>query len=134
LKRGVYLTEHLIVIFRLHDGFPVPTTPVFLQEVCHETRDLSSRRHPHPLHLAAFAGYERSSLDQWIRLKDHGVSPAFVRELKEIGYSNVPLDQLVRLKDHGVNASYIRRMKEKGYGDRTLDEYIRMKDRGERDE
>jgi hypothetical protein len=42
-------------------------------------------------------------------------------------------EQLVRLKDHGVSAAYIRRMKERGHGDLSLDEFIRLRDRGERE-
>jgi len=59
--------------------------------------------------------------------REHGL------EIKEIGYANTSIEQLVRLKDHGVSAAYIKRMKERGYPDLTLDEYIRLRDRGERE-
>jgi hypothetical protein len=39
----------------------------------------------------------------------------------------------VRLKDHGVSGAYIRRMKERGYADLSLDEFIRLRDRGEKE-
>jgi hypothetical protein len=87
------------------------------------------------------AGYERASLDDWVTLRDHGVSTEFVSELKNLGYDRLPprrpatnersrrerlvhqrdqrswlrelrtIEQLVRLKDHGVSAAYIKRMK-----------------------
>ena len=61
------------------------------------------------------------------------VSASFIKEIRELGYANTSIEQLVRLKDHGVSAAYIKRMKERGYGDLTLDEYIRLRDRGERE-
>jgi hypothetical protein len=44
------------------------------------------------------------------------------------------VEQLVRLKDHGVSAAYIKRLKDKGYAELTLDEFIRLRDRGTKDE
>ena len=49
-------------------------------------------------------GYDRLAIEDLRRMKDHGVSAAFIRELRELGYNNLPIEQLVRLKDHGVNA------------------------------
>jgi len=66
-------------------------------------------------------------------MRDHGVTASFIRELKDLGYERTPVEQLIRLKDHGVTAAYIKRMKERGY-DVSLDEYIQLRDRGTKEE
>jgi hypothetical protein len=55
------------------------------------------------------------TLDDWITLKDHGVSTAFVTELKTLGYERLPLEDLRRMKDHGVSAAFIKELKDLGY-------------------
>ena len=44
-------------------------------------------------------GYTRMSLDDLIRLRDHGVTPKEVRELKKIGNDRLTIDELVSLRD-----------------------------------
>ncbi len=39
------------------------------------------------------------SLDDLIRLRDHGVTPKEVRELKKIGNDRLTIDELVSLRD-----------------------------------
>src|SRR5207247_6778371 len=48
------------------------------------------------------AGYDNLSLDQLIRMKDHGVDAEFIRRAKSQGFQNLSLDQLIRLRDAGV--------------------------------
>jgi hypothetical protein len=40
----------------------------------------------------------------------HGVTPAFIKEMAELGYKNLSIDQLVQLRIHGVDADYVRKM------------------------
>jgi hypothetical protein len=39
------------------------------------------------------------SLDDLIRLRDHGVTPKEVRELKKIGNDRLTIDELISLRD-----------------------------------
>ena len=39
------------------------------------------------------------------------VSTDFVRELASLGYRNLPLETLVRLRDHGVTPSFVSELK-----------------------
>jgi hypothetical protein len=66
---------------------------------------------------------------EFIRMKDHGVSPDFAAAVKKIE-PNVSIDELVRMKDHGVSASYLQGHK----NGRSIEEVIRLHDRGEEDE
>jgi hypothetical protein len=63
-------------------------------------------------------------------MKDHGVTPLFIKELKRLGYDKVPVDQLIRARDHGVTASFIQKMRDRGYTNLSLDELINLRDRG----
>lgn len=78
-------------------------------------------------------GYSRLPIEQLRRMRDHGVSAKFIEELKQLGYDKVPVEQLIRLKDHGVSAKFIQKMKEQGHKDLTLDEYVSLRNRGERE-
>ena len=41
-------------------------------------------------------------------MRDHGVSPEYIRELKRLGYEGLSVDDLVALRDHGVTIARIR--------------------------
>jgi hypothetical protein len=48
-----------------------------------------------------------------------------------LGYASLPLETLVRLKDHGVSAAFIRRVKSERHDTPAVEELIRLKNRGE---
>ena len=47
-----------------------------------------------------------------------------------MGFKDLSLDQAVKLVDHGVSVEFVKRMQEKGLKNLTLDEYIRLRDGG----
>ena len=53
-------------------------------------------------------GYKDLSLEQLIRLRDHGVDPTYIRELKTMGYTNQTPDDLVQLRDRGVSRNRLK--------------------------
>jgi len=53
-----------------------------------------------------------------------------VRELKELGYDKLSVDQYIDLRNHGVSADFIREVQKQGYKNATVDELIRMRSRG----
>jgi hypothetical protein len=69
------------------------------------------------------------STEQIVKAHDHGVTPAYVRELAAQGFKNVPLEDVIRTKDHGVSADYIADMKEINKN-LTLDQLTRLRDHG----
>ena len=50
------------------------------------------------------AGYHLGSIDTLIRLRDHGVTPDFIRELSAQNVKNLSANELQRIRDHGVNS------------------------------
>ncbi len=43
-----------------------------------------------------------------IRLRDHGVTPEYARDLKALGYDKLSLEDLTTLRDYGLTADRIR--------------------------
>jgi hypothetical protein len=49
------------------------------------------------------AGYEHIPPEQLIAMRIHGVSAAFVREVRDRGYKNPSIDDLIQLRIHGLS-------------------------------
>jgi beta-lactamase regulating signal transducer with metallopeptidase domain len=71
----------------------------------------------------------KPDIDLLIRARDHGVTPEYVEELKQLGYT-VSLEQAIRLKDHGVSADFIRDIQKEGYSQISLDKAVELIDHG----
>jgi Antirepressor regulating drug resistance, predicted signal transduction N-terminal membrane component len=80
------------------------------------------------------AGYTNLSVDELIKLRDHGVTPNFLKELKALGYGLPPVEMAIRLADHGVRISYIKKLADMGYKKLSFEELIRAADHGVRPE
>jgi beta-lactamase regulating signal transducer with metallopeptidase domain len=96
--------------------------------------DLLIRAHEHgvtPEYVAELKqlGYS-VSLEQAIRLMDHGVSAGFIREIQKEGYAQISLDRAVELIDHGVSADFIHEVKAEGFPNLTLNEAVKLVDHG----
>jgi beta-lactamase regulating signal transducer with metallopeptidase domain len=99
------------------------------------------------------AGYRDLSVDQLIALKQHGVTPEYIRDLKAAGYTptvdqliafsihdvepetirgmqalgyKLTADQVIAMQIHDVTPDYARKLKALGYGDPTFDQLIAM--------
>ena len=70
------------------------------------------------------------SLEQAIRLRDHGVTAGFIRDIQKEGYSQITLDKAVDLIDHGVSAEFIHQVKAEGFPNLTLNEAVKLLDHG----
>lgn len=55
------------------------------------------------------AGYDNLAARDYIELKIHGVDAQFLADLKRTGY-NLDADRIIELKNHGVNRSYIQQL------------------------
>jgi beta-lactamase regulating signal transducer with metallopeptidase domain len=78
--------------------------------------------------MNAFA-HRRLSPDELIALRDHGVDPRFADALRRAGYSVSSPDALIRLADHGVSADYVAAMTG-AFGRPSVDDLIRLADHG----
>ena len=64
---------------------------------------------------------------------DHGVDPAYIRGMADVGYKEVPLDALIRMRDHGVDPAFVRRVQQSGLGHLSVDQLIERRDHGMND-
>jgi hypothetical protein len=53
-----------------------------------------------------------------------------VADMKALGLKDLTLEQVVRLKDHGVTASFVTRVRDRGFKDATVEELVRLKNSG----
>jgi DNA-binding winged helix-turn-helix (wHTH) protein len=70
------------------------------------------------------------SMEDLIKLHNHGVNAEFLREIRQEGYDAVTLDELIRLRNHGVDAEFIRRLKVQGMPKLSIDQLIKMRSSG----
>ncbi len=55
---------------------------------------------------------------QLMSFRIHGVTPAFIQEMRSSGYPSVTPEDLIKLRIHGVDSSFVRSMSGgKGKGD-----------------
>lgn len=75
-------------------------------------------------------GYTNLSVDDLIDLKNHGVTPQLVRDLKERGYEKLSIRQLTRLASMGVTGQFIRELKAAGIEQLPIESLIRLQSHG----
>jgi beta-lactamase regulating signal transducer with metallopeptidase domain len=71
------------------------------------------------------AGFKDLGVEQLIAMKIHGITPDYVKAIRDMGYDANP-DQLVAMKVHEVTAEYVRDIRNLGFAP-TADEIIAMK-------
>jgi len=74
-------------------------------------------------------GYDAKN-ENLLQLALFDVSPAFVRELGNLGYSKVPLERLIEFRIHGVKPELIRSLKELGLGSPDPEDLIKLQIHG----
>ena len=109
------------------------------------------------LHDINRIGYRNLRAQDYIDMRDHGVEPRFVEELKQAGYQlrssevielkdhgvdshymhelgaydlHPSAAELVALRDHGVTPDFLRGFRDAGYGTIPADQTIEMRDHG----
>jgi hypothetical protein len=76
------------------------------------------------------AGLGGLSVDDLIALYEHDVTPRFVRDLREAGFTALAPAELVALYDHGVDAAFVREMRGVGLSEATPAQLIALYDHG----
>src|SRR6185295_4577515 len=64
------------------------------------------------------------------QLAVHDVGPKYIRELKAEGFDRLTLDDIQRGKNHGIGADYIREMAGQGYRQIEWNTLVRTRDHG----
>jgi beta-lactamase regulating signal transducer with metallopeptidase domain len=75
-------------------------------------------------------GYTNLSVDDFIALKDRGVTPQLVRELKAQGYDKLTVNQLLRLASAGVSTQFIKELRDAGLGQAPIESLISLQTHG----
>jgi len=75
----------------------------------------------------------KPSIDDLVRLAQHGVGPRYVAELAAAGYRIDNADSLMRMRDHGVNANSIHALQAAGFKNLSTDDLVRLADHGVRE-
>ncbi|HEY6403262.1 MAG TPA: M56 family metallopeptidase [Blastocatellia bacterium] len=78
----------------------------------------------------AALGYANLSVDDFIALKNQGVTPQLVRELKAQGYDKLPVEQLLKLASTGVSTQFIKELKDAGLERAPIESLIRLQTHG----
>jgi len=75
-------------------------------------------------------GYRAATIEEFVRTRDHGVTAAYVQDMRLAGFKDASIENLVRAKDHGVSSAYVRDLGAQGFKNVPLDEAVRTKDHG----
>jgi hypothetical protein len=74
------------------------------------------------------AGFKNLTVDELISMKIQGVTPGYVKEMRELGLQATP-DELIGMRVQGITADYVREMR-KFDASANIDELIGMKVQG----
>src|SRR5258708_6987846 len=74
------------------------------------------------------AGFKNLTVDELISMKIQGITPAYVKEMRELGLQPTP-DELIGMRVQGITPEYIREMR-KFDSNLNIDELIGMKVQG----
>jgi hypothetical protein len=64
------------------------------------------------------------SADDAVAFRIHGVTPAFVREIRSLGYTDASADDLAALRIHGVSSEEIRKANSLSGGRLPLEDFV----------
>jgi beta-lactamase regulating signal transducer with metallopeptidase domain len=76
------------------------------------------------------AAGQELSVDDLVRFREHGVTPEFINEVKGTGFKDVKANDLIRLREHGADAAWIRQIQSAGYPDVSLNDIFRLREHG----
>jgi hypothetical protein len=77
------------------------------------------------------AGLGAPDVEQLIRLRNHGVEPAFVASVAASGLvSDRDFASVIRLRESGVDGDDLGRIRKLGFGPYTADDVIRLRENG----
>jgi hypothetical protein len=98
------------------------------QQVAEQVRQLSAAQQPGWLAEIQAAGYRDLTVEQLVRLREHGVTGEYIRQIRAAG-QELSVDGLLRFREHGVTAEFINALKQAGF-QLKADDLIRLREHG----
>ncbi len=81
------------------------------------------------LDALAAAGYRGLSVDELVKLRDHGVDGPFIVAMNAFAHRRLSPDELITLRDHGIDARYVTELAADGVS-APVDKLMAMRDHG----
>ncbi len=75
-------------------------------------------------------GYRDLDSDAITSFRIHKVTPEFIRGIRELGYDDIPARKLVAMRIHRVTPEFVRELKAAGYSGIPIDKLISMRIHG----
>lgn len=75
-------------------------------------------------------GYRDLDSDEITSFRIHKVTPEFIRGMRELGYDDIPARKLVAMRIHRVTPEFVRELKTAGYSGIPIDKLISMRIHG----